>query len=613
MADWAPDGGGVWRDGCAGLGYCGLFNTPEAVNERLPCSADGGRIAFTAEARIDNREDLFGLLEVPGTLRSEMPDGQLIFLAYQKWGDACTHRLLGDWSFAAWHHAERRLFLARDQHGITSLYYVQTGSRFAFASDRKALLALPDVPRRLNELYLAQVMVNWGEFHGAGTILEDIRRLPPAHSASVTLGTTRIRQYWHLETLSELRLGSQAAYADALLDIFKASVRCRLRSHRRVGCSLSGGLDSGSVTALAAAELAATGDELTALTSVPMVDSDVDGTRYGDEWPFASAVARSAPNILHLRVRAEDISPITAIEAMLDITGDPHRTPGNLYWLMALTATARQCGLGALLTGHTGNVTVSWDAGPRKGASVKRTSLRHLRSAMGVVVRKNILSAELRGWWSAVRRGGRIHRLGESWSVLSPINIDFARRLELSARIRELGGDGTLMTGSASREQRLRLLRIGRCSIGANWAQAAARDGLEVRDPTSDVRLISFVFSVPDEQWKGPTSRWLLRQAMTGILPESVRLSPRRGRQSSDIVFRLRQHAAQMQSVLADCERSAIGRQYLNLKLMRSVYRRILNRDDVQTAQLARSVLLKGITVGLFLMKNEGSLAVAEA
>ncbi len=168
------------------MGQCLLHNTPEAVHERLPWADPDGRFAFTAEARLDNRDEVFDALSVPGPERAAMADGALIRLAWERWGDGAPTRLLGDWSFAVWEPRERRLLLARDHHGNTALYYVADARRFAFASDRRALLALPDAPRRLNELYLAQVLTAWPEFHGPGTAYAEVCRVPPAHLIRLT-------------------------------------------------------------------------------------------------------------------------------------------------------------------------------------------------------------------------------------------------------------------------------------------------------------------------------------------------------------------------------------------------------------------------------------------
>ena len=150
MLHWGQDGGCLWHDDACGLGQRLLFNTPEALHERLPRWVEDARLAITAEARLDNRAELCDLFAIPEAERLTTPDSDLIVRAFLKWGEACPDHLLGDWSFAIWQPDARKLFLARDHHGNTSLCYWQQGERFAFASDPVALYAI-GAPRRLGE------------------------------------------------------------------------------------------------------------------------------------------------------------------------------------------------------------------------------------------------------------------------------------------------------------------------------------------------------------------------------------------------------------------------------------------------------------------------------
>jgi len=113
------------------------------------------RLVLVSGARIDNRLELFDLLDVAHSERGHTPDGALILKDYQKWGPDCCDRLLGDWGFALLDPRRRTLCLARDHHGNTSLYYHQNRHFVAFASSIKSLLNVSEVPRRPDELHLA--------------------------------------------------------------------------------------------------------------------------------------------------------------------------------------------------------------------------------------------------------------------------------------------------------------------------------------------------------------------------------------------------------------------------------------------------------------------------
>ena len=154
---------------------------------------------------MDNRAELIARMSGAG-LAHTLSDAALLRQAYREWGEACVERIYGDWAFAAWHPVERKLFLARDHFGNTALYYYADERVFAFASDRQALLALNLAPITLDELYLAQVLISWSAYHGERTIHTPIKRLPPAHTLTVTPDRLKVRQYWFLERTPELRL-----------------------------------------------------------------------------------------------------------------------------------------------------------------------------------------------------------------------------------------------------------------------------------------------------------------------------------------------------------------------------------------------------------------------
>lgn len=468
MAHWGPDGGGLWQDSRCGLGQCLLFNTPEAVHERLPRWVPEARLAITAEARIDNRDELCDHFAIPPADRPVTPDSELILRAYLKWGEASPEHLLGDWSFAIWHPAERKLFLARDHHGNTSLCYWRQGEQFAFASSPQALHAL-GAPRRLNELYLAQVLISWPAYHGPQTIDLDIQRLPPAHAMTVTPQGTRVWRYWRLEDTPELRLPNRDDYVQGFLEVYDEAVRCRLRSYRPVGVTLSGGLDSGSVTALAARELARQGQRLTAFTAVPLYDTTrtVGPQRFGDETEYATATAAFCGNVDHILLDSAQVTPMAGIRRTLAIMPEPAHAASNFFWITDLLEQARVAGLGTLLTGQGGNATVSWTGAPE---------LRSLLAAF-----------RYDGWKAGIRRNLPLwilrplmqwHTHNQNWSGAA-IHPDFARRIALSERrIAAIGQDVTLPDSwREPRDLRHAIIQPGAGRVGDIWAQRGAAAG----------------------------------------------------------------------------------------------------------------------------------------
>src|SRR5262245_26739983 len=118
LAHRGPDGANHWRVGSIGLGHRMVWTTPESLHERLPLVFADGALAITADARIDNREELITALHLGGKPASEIVDSALILSAYERWGEHCPEYLLGDFAFAIWDAREQTLFCARDHAGI---------------------------------------------------------------------------------------------------------------------------------------------------------------------------------------------------------------------------------------------------------------------------------------------------------------------------------------------------------------------------------------------------------------------------------------------------------------------------------------------------------------
>jgi len=198
IAHWGPDGVKTLTDGCAAFAQLRMRDTPEAVYERLPEFREGRRCIFTAEARLDNRDELCDVLGLSTGERRVTSDTDIVWAACERWSDLAPDHLAGDWSYAVWRPQERRLSLVRDHHGKTSLYYLHEGHRFAFASDKKALLALPGVRRRLNERHFALTLSGLPALGGPETVFDAILRLPPGHALNVQPGALRTWRHWPL-------------------------------------------------------------------------------------------------------------------------------------------------------------------------------------------------------------------------------------------------------------------------------------------------------------------------------------------------------------------------------------------------------------------------------
>lgn len=579
----------------AGFGQILHFNTPESRYETLPRQfEDKNRQLFTAAGRIDNRDELCRQFNIPHSARATTPDSTLIWQAWEKWGKDCPDHLLGDWSFAVWDPQARQLFLARDHHGNTALYYYRDRQRFAFASNRQALLAL-GVPRRLNELYLAQVLTSWPEYHGERTIDLDIYRLPPAHTLTAEAESCQTWRYWRLEDTPRLHLPTFEDYVAGFLEIYEEAVRCRLRSLRPVGATLSGGLDSGSVTALAAKNLP--GQTLHAFTSVPRFSTEktVGGRRFGDETAFAQHTARAYENIEHHLIAAEHVTPLDGLRRVLAIRQEPGHAGGNYYWMIALFEAAKNLGIGTLLTGQGGNATISWTGAPVTTSFTKTIQTMGWKQAIKWLMP------------SPLQRTYKLSRFYQTSWQNSAIHPDFAARLDLARQRITVESDGWNVPYRWRDPFQLRLSIImpGRSINGAIWAEISNAFGLETRDPTFDKRVMAYTLSVPNHFFVGQDGldRRLIREAMAGLMPDTVRLNPKRGLQAADVGFRLREAVEETEKFFARLELSPAA-DYIDLSKMRPCFDNL--NQDMNIGLLAKTItiFMRGLNAGLFLMNG---------
>jgi asparagine synthase (glutamine-hydrolysing) len=502
--------------------------------------------------------------------------------------------LLGDWSFVVWQPAARRLFLARDQFGITSLYYHMSDAGIAFATRRKLLLALDPQLTQIDDLYVAQLLLAWKVYTGAGTPHRQIKRLPPAHSLTATAaGATTVRCYWEMAAaVTPLPVRTVAEAGEGLRALFDEAVRCRCAGDARIAVSLSGGLDSSAVALTAAPLLLAADRVLSAYTSVPLASDELTvRRRFGNEWSLAATSAGSAANIRHHAVRASTVSPLDGIRAALWIHDGPVHGAGNAHWMHELMRMARAAGDQVLLTGQMGNLAMSWTGE---------------RSADGAGLGRRLRAVLPFGLRRAVKR----------WRLLRAVDdgADSALSPDLARRLRVVDADGAdpfhpLHPPIADNlMRRATLLGAGRTIGGALLAEQGAAFGLEVRDPTADIRVLCYCLAVPPELFVDPATgldRMLIRTAMAGRVPDAVRLNRRRGVQSADIIMRLRADRDAMEACLDELARGEAVN-YVNLPALRRVWQDVQVRDDDDTYLAAKSVLLRGIMVGLFVQQPGG-------
>ncbi len=252
MALRGPDDEGVHLDGPAGLGHRRL-SIIDLQGGHQPLTTDDGEIAALCNGEIYNHLDLRAELSAAGHRFRTRSDSEVIVHGYRQWGESVVERLDGMFAFAVWDRRRRRMFLGRDRFGKKPLAWFVAGRRFVFASTLTALLRHPAAPRAIDREALARYLAL--EFVPAPkTIIGGIEKLPPASTLTVGAdGRVERRRYWSLEVRGAARPPSRAEAEETIRELLDAAVKRRLMSDVPLGVFLSGGIDSSSVVASAAA------------------------------------------------------------------------------------------------------------------------------------------------------------------------------------------------------------------------------------------------------------------------------------------------------------------------------------------------------------------------
>jgi len=243
-----PDRTNSVQHGHIGFGHCMLCTTPESINERLPFTDFKTGLTITADARIDNRDDLankIGLYNI-----DDFPDSQLILLAYQKWGIKSFSKLNGDFSFVIWDSRKQQLICVRDYIGVKPFYYHHTTKQFLFSSEIKPLAEHPDIILDINEGIVGEYL-SFSFCSKTETLFTTINRLAPGNYLIVNTDGATTTTYWSWEPKNHLFYKRTSEYAEHFLEIFEKAVENRLRCNNKISAELSGGLDSSTVAGMA--------------------------------------------------------------------------------------------------------------------------------------------------------------------------------------------------------------------------------------------------------------------------------------------------------------------------------------------------------------------------
>jgi asparagine synthase (glutamine-hydrolysing) len=543
----------TWHSEKVFLGCHAQWITPESVGERLPFYDHKRQLVITADAIIDNRDELFERLQVHKGDRKKITDSQLILLAYHKWGEESPKFLVGDFAFMIWDEKKQQLFGSRDLSGYRTLYYYRDQSRFVFCTTIEPILSLPYIKKQLNEQWLAEYLAISGMIDTVDALTtpyKNIEQVPPAHSVLIGKDKIKLTRYGTFSSGEQLRFKTNEEYEEAFQEVFQKAVSARLRTHHKVGAQLSGGLDSGSVVAFAAKAMRRENQTLHTFSYIPPSDFvDFTQKRYmADERPFIKKTVQYVGGIKDHYLDFEGKNSYSEIDDMLEIMEMPYKFFENSFWLKGMFEGASEKDIGILLNGDRGNWTISWGTALDYYAILlKRLKWLRLFKELDQYCR-NVGGPRL-GRLPFIARIGfpilnQIFPQDTSFEMPMIINQGFAERTGVFRKLKEhgIGETGWLSSANMYEERRGLFEKMFPWNAGNTLtSKLSLRHSLWKRDPTNDIRVVRFCLSIPDDQFvQNGLDRALIRRSTENYLPDEVRLNQRlQGVQGVDWLHRM--------------------------------------------------------------------------
>jgi asparagine synthase (glutamine-hydrolysing) len=563
-----PDGFGIDNldDGRLWLGHRRLSIVDVSSRGRQPMSYGNGRYWLTYNGEVYNYIELRKELETKGHRFQTSTDSEVVLAAYAEWGSECQARFNGMWALAIWDQSARTLFLSRDRYGVKPLHYRLKNGCFSFASELKAFLALTDVDGSLDEAILAETLNNInGQESTPYTLLPDVKRLPGGYCMEISAnGSVTVRRWWDVTTREANMPVDRGLQASQFKELLFDACRLRLRSDVPIATSLSGGLDSSAV-ACTLAELKRKGMVENGQGHRAFV-ACFPGTRL-DERDFAKLVVDYTGMDPIYKDIDEKVAVAEIERVVFDLEGIywvPLVGPWGIYQAMrddGIRVSLDGHGADELLGGYHFFVERALDgmlsgrlslgryldlrrvlAGLVGGSAditrvgilgelyycLKREMTRwglmpHIRPAASIVRRaKTLLHRLLQGGLSGHSQSNEAQDIDYQPWTWEPLLLPFKSERRLYDETKDPRAEGM-----SPLENMLFTWFHGSVlpTILRSYDRASMSHGIEVRMPFMDWRVVTYGASLPEtSKVGGGYTKRILRDAMTGIMPESIRL-----------------------------------------------------------------------------------------
>jgi asparagine synthase (glutamine-hydrolysing) len=521
MTHRGPDDEGFYFAAGVGLGMRRL-SIIDIETGRQPVHNEDGTVWLVLNGEIYNFLELRRDLERRGHTFYTATDTEVIVHLYEEYGSDCVDHLRGMFAFALWDVRKKSLLLARDRLGIKPLFYTELNGRLAFASELKVLLQLPEIERTLNWSSVSHLM-SFLTTPAGESIIAGVHKLEPGHVLNLKFGEApQVRQYWDVRFEPE-RGRSEQYFIERLRELLDESVRLHMVSDVPLGAFLSGGVDSSAVVAA----MARINSKPVKTFSIGFSERSFDETRY------ARCVARQFNTEHRELVLNPDISEI--IDDFAWYLDEPFGDSSALPTYMVSKLAAEEVkvvlsgdGGDELFGGYDKYVVESRERRYQHFTAPVRAILRRVAAAMpeGATGRNFLHHFSLSGaqrYLDAVTN----FRAEEQARLFSPEiagrirNVDPLR--EAAAMLQSEHGDWL------ARLQYFDLKNYLPLDILTKVDRMSMAHSIETRVPLLDHKLVEFAAGIPSDLKLNGTSKYIFKEALRGILPDSVINRPKQG------------------------------------------------------------------------------------
>jgi asparagine synthase (glutamine-hydrolysing) len=484
-----------------------IVDLSEAAN--MPMTSSDGSCSITYNGEIYNYKEIRAELEAKGRRFQTQTDTEVILEAYLEWGEACLERFNGMWSFGLWDRRERTLFCARDRFGVKPFYYAKDDRTFIFGSEIKQVLSGSKMRRVANCRTVFHFLDRGLIDHSSETFFEDVHQLRGGHCLTMQLDnfqSPRVKQFWNLNIQPLPERTSDAELIHEFRTRFNDAVALRHRSDVPVGACLSGGLDSSSVVCQSRR---LNGDRQLHTFSACFREAELD------EREFIAQVAPTNDGSAHWMFPCKEDFWRTIDRIFYHL--DEPASSTNTFAQWSVMESARENKTPVLLGGQGADEALCgyqkyryfhlWRLLQTKDVRVFREAALWLRNGT-------------RSYWTLADAANYIpKRFRQPFSALKRLcSADFRSTCREPAF--EFGAGESLAD-----RQRIDLSYTSLPALLHHEDRNSMAHSIETRLPFLDYRLVEFAVNCPDSlKLRDGWSKWILRQALKGTLPEGIRL-----------------------------------------------------------------------------------------